>query len=142
MSNLNGSSNGVVKATEKTNGKPNPDLSKHSVGVEGVKMETEGVQKEPAQPEKVESKPLSIAERLKKVDVLNKLIERREKLTEAQDNVNDFALNSTSSPEIFIQDGAGHSFKIKNSLVVGDILELAKKRLASEIALMDEQIVF
>ncbi len=85
---------------------------------------------------------LPIQARLKKLDELNQLLERRKLLIEAVDDVNGFVLSPNSPAKISFVDAKQTSFSISNQLVIADMLELAKTRLNNELEKVDSQLVF
>jgi hypothetical protein len=130
VNGTNGASNG------KANGK---ELS--SVIVTGSEMKE--TQQEPkAETPTAEKKPLTLEDRLKKMVELNQLLERRTLLTDALDDVNGFVHTANDPASIQFTDSKRHGFSISNSLVIADMLQLAKDRLKSELLKVESQITF
>jgi hypothetical protein len=136
----NGTSNGTASGTNPSNG-TSPELSsltvaKSETGTAEVK-DSKDLVKPPVLP-----KPLSIAERLKKLDKLNKLTERRTELVDALDDVNGFILSPASPAKLSFLDAKNHSFSISHQGVIAEIIELIKKKFELEIEKVDAQITF
>jgi hypothetical protein len=89
-----------------------------------------------------EAKQLPIDERLKKVQHLFALTERREKLVEHLSNVNDFDVDPTGAATLKIDDGNNHRFSISNPAVVLKMVIVAKEMLLDAIKDVDNQIQF
>ena len=141
-----------------TTGKVAAKLTAELKNTNGVDAKT-GSEKNVASPEAAESKDpviipsitaekktdvviLSLQDRLKKIETLNLLIERRTLLTDALDDVNAFVITSTTAPSLRFQDGGSRGFSISNHAVIADMVQLAKDKLLEEIAKIDVQIVF
>lgn len=126
-----------VNANGTANGKPKPELSTVVVSAPTPKPEQK---KENPKPEKKEQ-PLEA--RLKKLAELNKLLERREILSEALDDVNGFVHTPTAPAKIKFEDSTGRNgFSVSHPEVISEMVEVAKKRLSSELEKVDAQITF
>lgn len=140
--NAASSANGVNGGTPSTN----PETSNFTVGAGGTVSKTDAkpvvVKTETPKPPVQEKKTLSIADRLKMLEKLNRLNERRVDLVEALDDVTSFILSPASPAKITFIDAKNHSFSVSHQGVIAEMIELAKKRLESEIEKVDSQITF
>jgi hypothetical protein len=110
-------------------------------GMSVVKPSTETAA--PPQAAKEEkTKPLTIEERLKKIEQLYKLTERREELVLHLSNLNDFNIDPTVSASVKIDDGNNHRFSIANADSIVEIVVMLKAKIRGFISEIDAQLEF
>ena len=88
-----------------------------------------------------EKKILSIAELLKRNEELNKLAKKRSALLEIYDNVTAFAVTESAPGVIVFEDMNRNEFAVKNFLVIGKLVEVAKATLETEMQKLDTEIL-
>ena len=84
----------------------------------------------------------SIGDRLKKLDSLNKLLDKRVLLVDALEDVQNFVHSTTAPAKIQFVDSKNQGFQITNSLVIAEMVALAESKLLTEIEKVDILLVF
>lgn len=87
-------------------------------------------------------KTLTIEQRLKKIEQLYKLKDRREELVQHLSNLNDFNIDPTGSANLKLDDGNNHRFTIANAETIVEMVELLKAKVIGYIAEIDSKIQF
>lgn len=99
-------------------------------------------------PEKKEQQPEvkkpvpTIEARLQKIEDLQKLVDRRETLMDAIENLGGFYIAPAGNCNLKLQDSTGKSFAIAHPLVIGEMVDMAKTRLNAELLKIENQINF
>ncbi len=92
-------------------------------------------------PEKKE-KP-TIQERLAKFESLSKILERRDQVADALEELNNFFIAPTGTGcSLRLSDSKGKTFTINNSSVIEEMVNLAKTKLVAELETIDNQFDF
>ena len=89
---------------------------------------------EPATPEAIEKRLARFAE-------LERLKERRDQVTDALDDLNNFHLSNAGSASLRLTDSRNTTFNISHPLVIADMVASAKAKLAAEVAAIDAQFL-
>ena len=120
---------------EKGNGK---DQKKVDRKPESKKDERKVIQKiEP------EVKPLSIEERLNRLNDLNDLVSKRNRLKESSTKLNSFDLKRENhSTEIMLTDEAGNRFQTSNTRAVDAFIQSTKETIEIELLKVEALIQF
>ena len=85
----------------------------------------------------------SIEARLKKLDELQELAERRETVAEAIQNLDDFYIAPDGRGcNLKLQDSKGKTYAIAHPSVIGEMVSLAKTKLSAELTKIENSIVF
>lgn len=108
-----------------------------------VKLPTiEPEKREDVKPES--KKPLpTIEARLKKLQQINDLAERREVVTDAIDNLSGFYISPEGTGcNLRLQDSKGKTFAIAHPSVIGEMVAMAKEKLSAELARIENLIDF
>lgn len=85
----------------------------------------------------------TIQERLAKFDALSKILERREQVADALEELTNFYIPPTGTGcKLTLQDGRNNSFAISNPAVIAEIVALAKTKLQTELDNIDNQFDF
>jgi hypothetical protein len=143
MSTKNSTTNGVVKSLTPTgSNSTKPELSNLVVNAPSQEKPASEKPKDEKTKEESKKEMAPIQNRLKKLDELNQLLERRKLLVEALDDVNAFVISPNSTCSIRFVDAKNNAFSVSNQLVIADMVELAKARLTSELEKVDAKIVF
>jgi hypothetical protein len=142
MSTKNTTTNGVVKNLPQAgneNSTTKPELSNLVVNAPGQEQGKPEQQEKP----KVETvKMPTVEERLKKLEELQDLADRRETLVDALADVKAFNYKSANStPRLSFSDGK-NNFSISNAAVIGELVTATIGKLQSEIAAIESQIAF
>ena len=95
---------------------------------------TEEPVQEPAKSETIEK-------RLERFAQLERLKERRDQVTEALEDLNNFHLSAAGSASLKLTDSRNTTFAISHPLVIADMVESAKAKLAAEVAAIDAQFL-
>lgn len=82
-----------------------------------------------------------IAERIKRFEELEKLLEKREQISEAIDNLNDFYIAPTGGAQIQLRDSKSNTFAIAHPSVIGEIVAMLKNKLGSELNELDSKFI-
>jgi hypothetical protein len=86
----------------------------------------------------VNAKPHStIEERINRFLQLSKLLERREKVTEALEDLNDFQISPTGGANLKLTDSKGRTFAIAHPVVIGEMVAVANQKLHDELNIID-----
>lgn len=116
---------------------------------EQLKKETSAVKLPTIEPEKRPDVKLEIKKslptieaRLQKLEDLQKLVERRETLKDAIDNLGGFYIAPSGNCNLRLQDSTGKTFAIAHPSVIGEMVDMAKARLNSELSKIESQITF
>lgn len=118
-----------IKPDEKPEEKP--ELSKLAVAAK------------PQPPAETVKKVLpTIAERLKKLEEFNELVERRETLTDAIDKLKAFYISETGTCNVKLQDSKGNTFGISHPIVIGEMVHMATEKLIAELQEVEDKINF
>lgn len=72
---------------------------------------------------------------------LQKLMERREQIGEALEDVTNFTISPTGGANVNFRDAKGNSFAIAHPIVIGEMVSMAKNRLQEELNKIDSEIV-
>ena len=88
------------------------------------------------------AKPLTIEDRLKKIEQLYKLKDRREELVVHLSNLNDFNIDPTGSASLKLDDGNNHRFTIANAESIVEIVAMLKTKILGFVAEIDAKIQF
>ncbi|NNV57353.1 hypothetical protein [Limnovirga soli] len=89
------------------------------------------------------AKTPSIEDRMNKFHALGKLLERREKISDAVDSLSDFYISpSGDSCNVRLTDSKGKTFAISHPIVIGEIVAMAKAKLLAELATIDNDFNF
>lgn len=85
----------------------------------------------------------TIAEKMAKFYALEKLLERREKIAEAIDNLSDFYVSPAGDGcNVRLLDSKGKTFAVSHPIVIGEIVNLAKTKLVAELEAIDKDFNF
>jgi hypothetical protein len=145
MSTKNTTTNGVVKTLTPTgteNSTQKPELSNLVVNAPGQEQPKEEKPKLDEKPKVETPKMPTVEERLKKLEELQDLADRREVLVDALKDVKAFNYKSTNStPRLSFSDGK-NNFSISNAAVIGELVKVTVSKLESEIAAIESQIAF
>lgn len=95
------------------------------------------------QPLAVKDETPSIEKRLEKFHQLEKVLERREKIAEAVEELQDFYIAPTGTGCLLkLQDSKGNTFAISHPAVIGEMVGLAKAKLQKELEAIDQEFTF
>lgn len=133
MSNTNNVAT-ATQAAPATTGKQ--DLSKFKVA---AKADEKPAAKEPT---KEPAKRPAIEERIKKFERLQNLLERRDTIKEALDNVSSFYISPAGTCNLKFQDSNGKGFGIAHPSVIGEMVHLAKVKLEKELQEIEDSFDF
>lgn len=140
MTTVNKATNGVAKNPAQT-GKEvesqKPELSKSVVdkGTGEIKSQDNGE-------EKAEGRP-SIEARLKKLEELQELSDKRDVIVSALENLNKFYINPTGQgANLKLTDSKNNSFGIAHPAVIGEMVHMAKAKLQDELTKIEDAFVF
>lgn len=89
----------------------------------------------------VEGPKTPIEERINRFLELNRLLERREKITEALDDLNEFQISPTGGANLKLTDGRGKTFAIAHPVVIGEMVHFAKQKLQEELNQVDAMFI-
>lgn len=91
-----------------------------------------------------EKKPLpAIEARLKKLQEINDLAERREVVTDAITNLSGFYISPEGTGcNMRLQDSKGKTFAIAHPSVIGEMVAMAKEKLSAELARIENLMDF
>lgn len=85
----------------------------------------------------------SIEDRLKKLEEINELAERREVVTDAIQNLSGFYISPEGSGcNLRLQDSKGKTFAIAHPSVIGEMVAMAKEKLSAELARIENLMDF
>jgi hypothetical protein len=85
----------------------------------------------------------TIEARLKKLDELQELAERRETVATAIENLDEFYIAPDGRGcNLKLQDSKGKTYAIAHPSVIGEMVSLAKHKLSAELANIENSIVF
>lgn len=82
-----------------------------------------------------------IEKRIEKFNNLLKLIERREQVQEALQDLKDFQITQTGSHNVRLTDGKGKTFAIAHPIVIGEMVSVAKSRLQDELSTIEAKFI-
>lgn len=95
----------------------------------------------PKETPKTEQPP--IEKRLEKFYQLEKVLERREKIAEAVEELSNFYIAPTGTGcNLKLQDSKGNTFAISHPAVIGEIVNMAKSKLETELNAINEEFSF
>ena len=84
-----------------------------------------------------------ITARLKRLDELRELAQRRETVAEAIQNLTEFYIAPDGRGcNLKLQDSKGKTYAIAHPSVIGEMVSLAKNKLTTELANIENSIVF
>jgi hypothetical protein len=141
MTTNNGTTKTVVAETKPINGKQQTPKENPATPAADAKKDAALIP-EIAAEVKTDVTVLPIQLRLKKIDELNKLIERRSLLADALDDVQSFVHTPTAPASIKFIDSTNKGFSVSNPMVIADMLKLAAERLESELEKVEALIKF
>jgi hypothetical protein len=145
MSTKNTTTNGVVKNLPQSgneNSTTKPELSNLVVNAPGQEQQKDGKPEQQEKPKVETVKMPTVEERLKKLEELQDLADRRETLVDALADVKAFNYKSANStPRLSFSDGK-NNFSISNAAVIGELVTATIGKLQSEIAAIESQIAF
>ena len=97
-----------------------------------------------AQKKEVLARPMpTIEARLKKLDELNELVEKRDNVLSALDNVKKFYVSPTGQGcNLKLTDSTGNSFGIAHPAVIGEIVAMATDKLQQELNKIETALSF
>jgi 2-oxoglutarate dehydrogenase complex dehydrogenase (E1) component-like enzyme len=85
----------------------------------------------------------TIEQKLKKLEEINELVERREVVTDAIQNLAGFYISPEGTGcNLRLQDSKGKTFAIAHPAVIGEMVSMAKAKLADELNRIENQIDF
>ena len=86
---------------------------------------------------------LTLQQKLEKVDELNRIIAKYQRLQEARKNLNTFKIGSDGlNLTITIKDASGQEFKTSHNIVVETVLSTVKQILNERISDVEKDITF
>lgn len=95
------------------------------------------------QPLPVKDENPSIEKRLEKFYQLEKVLERRDKIAEAVNELQDFYFAPTGTGCLLkLQDSKGNTFAISHPAVIGEMVGIAKAKLQKELEAIDQEFTF
>lgn len=95
------------------------------------------------EPVKVPVPELTLEQTLEKVDDLNRIIAKYQRLQEARKNLNTFKIGSDGlNMTIIIKDASGQEFKTSHNIVVETVLSTVKQILNEKITEVEKDINF
>lgn len=95
------------------------------------------------QPLPVKDENPSIEKRLEKFYQLEKVLERRDKIAEAVNELQDFYIAPTGTGCLLkLQDSKGNTFAISHPAVIGEMVGIAKAKLQKELEAIDQEFTF
>jgi hypothetical protein len=99
---------------------------------------------EKQEPQPETKKPLpAIEARLKKLQEINDLAERREVVTEAIQNLSGFYISPEGTGcNMRLQDSKGKTFAIAHPNVIGEMVAMAKEKLSTELSRIENLMDF
>ena len=98
--------------------------------------------KDDHQPEVKKSSP-TIQQKLQKLEEINELVERREVVTDAIQNLAGFYISPEGTGcNLRLQDSKGKTFAIAHPAVIGEMVSMAKAKLADELNRIENLIDF
>jgi hypothetical protein len=123
---------------DKGNGKSaKPVLEIAQVKKEEVKAEAK------AEPKTEVKKELTLNEKIEKVNNLNLIIEKREKLNESKKKLQKFVIGSDSlTTSVYLKDGNGNEFRTNQTLAVKKIIEFLTAEVNQAVSETEKQINF
>ena len=129
----------VVKDAKGSNGN-----GKVEDAVAEVIPEVKETVKTPApEPVKAPVPELTLEQTLEKVDDLNRIISKYQRLQEARKNLNTFKIGSDGlNMTIIIKDASGQEFKTSHNIVVETVLSTVKQILNEKITEVEKDINF
>jgi hypothetical protein len=133
---MSSTQNGSQKPTETVVKPTNGATTKPTVAttVEAAVITTQ-VEKKPQLP--------PIEKRIEKLKTLLEVSERRDKIVEALESFGKFYIAPTgSSCSLRLTDSNANSFTVSNSLVISEMVELAKNKLRAELQEIETQFDF
>ena len=89
-----------------------------------------------------QDKPLTIEQKRAHFQELGKLMEKREKVLDALDDLKDFQISPTGGANLKLTDSRNQTFAIAHPIVIGEMVAVAKQRLQQELALIETQFIF
>lgn len=119
-------------------GKNSTETAEKKQGVEVTKTTEKKAEDLPTitpQKKDVIARPMpTIEARLKKLDELNELVEKRDNVLSALDNVKKFYVSPTGQGcNLKLTDSTGNSFGIAHPAVIGEIVVMATAKLQQEL---------
>jgi hypothetical protein len=124
-----------AKAGQKSNGKTDSKDCKPASSNAKPALQIE--------PEKLEPKTLSIEEKLQKLEDLNDLVEKRNRLKASLSKMNSFNLKREDhSTYISLQDNSGNRFQTSNTKAVESFIELTRDAIQRELDMVENKIQF
>jgi len=125
-------------ATKATNGTASTEVKAEAKTTPVVSID---LKKNPAK-EVSKPSPLSLDIQLEKMNVLYDLSQKRDKLLETKNNLSRFKTASDERTNTLdLSDGKGSDFTTHNPQVIGEIIELIKKDIATKLNIVEEQII-
>jgi len=121
---------------QQTQETPKPELSNVVVD-----KGTGELKKEDAAPQK----PVlpTIEERLKKLEELQELSDKRETIVDHLESLNKFYISpSGQGCNLKLQDSKGNTFGISHPIIIGEMIHMAKSKLQDELTKIEEAFVF
>ena len=86
---------------------------------------------------------LTLEQKLEKIDELNRIIAKYQRLQEARKNLNTFKIGSDGlNLTITIKDASGQEFKTSHNIVVETVLSTVKQILNERISDVEKDITF
>lgn len=97
----------------------------------------------PEKKEDAENNLPPIEARIKRLDELQELAERRQTVAEAIHNLDEFYIAPDGRGcNLKLQDSKGRTYAIAHPSVIGEMVSLAKGKLSAELARIENSIVF
>lgn len=125
----------AAKPTQKNGELPKVTIPKDALAIPGIV---------PEKRESTQTKPLpTIEARLKKLNEINELAERREVVKDAIQNLAGFYISPDGTNcNLRLQDSKGKTFAIAHPSVIGEIVSLATAKLTTELERIETLIDF
>ena len=129
---------GAATLAPKTNQANGNDSKVSAVKLPSIQPE----KREDAKPEIKKALP-TIEARLKKLQQINDLVERREVVTDAIDNLSGFYISPEGTGcNLRLTDSKGKTFAIAHPSVIGEMVSMAKEKLSAELNRIENLIDF
>jgi hypothetical protein len=125
-----------VGKDEKTQNSPKPELSNVSVD-----EKTGELKQEVTDPLKPVLPPIEA--RLKKLEELQELSDKREAIVDHLESLNKFYISpSGQGCNLKLTDSKGNTFGISHPSIIGEMIHMAKSKLQDELTRIEEAFVF
>lgn len=98
-------------------------------------------QTKPVAAKKADSKPVTLEDRIQKVDELKSLTEKRHRTISTLHNLRSFNFGSDDSSVLVISDSQGHKFQTGNTNLVSLLKDHLEALLNDKVSALDDEIL-